>query len=73
MSILKGDKIMRFITVTELKQMATGIVSEIESTGKEVVVTKNGKPVVLMQLITDEVFTLKEGKKEVKRRGKRNL
>lgn len=61
---------MRFLTVTELKQRATQIVSEIEATKEEVVVTKNGKPVVLMQSVGDEAFTLKE--KEGKGHG-RNL
>ena len=66
---------MKFITVTELKQRATQVVSEIESTKEEVVITKNGKPVVLMEFITDEVFNLKEKTKreEVKKHGKRNL
>lgn len=66
---------MKFVTVTELKQRATQVVSEIESTKEEVVITKNGKPVVLMQFITDEVFNLKEKvkRKEVKKHGKRNL
>lgn len=60
---------MKFITVSELKQRATQVVTEIEGTREEVVITKNGKPVVLMQFITDEVFSLtekfkgKEGKK----------
>jgi PHD/YefM family antitoxin component YafN of YafNO toxin-antitoxin module len=66
---------MKFVTVTELKQRATQVVSEIGSTKEEVVITKNGKPVVLMQFITDEVFNLKEKvkRKEVKKHGKRNL
>lgn len=51
---------MKFITVTELKQRATQIVSEMENTREEVIVTKNGKPVVMMQHITEEVFALKE-------------
>ena len=66
---------MKFITVTELKQRATQIVTEIESTREEVIVTKNGKPVVLMQYVTDEAFSLKEKetRKEGKKDGKRNL
>ena len=53
---------MKFITVTELKQRATQIVSEIEKTREEVIVTKNGKPVVVMKLISESEFTLrKEG------------
>jgi len=55
---------MKFITVTELKQRATQIVSEIENTREEVIVTKNGKPVVVMQYITEQAFTLKEKGKE---------
>ena len=51
---------MKFITVSELRQRATQIVSEIESTKEEVIITKNGKPVVLMRFISDEAFTLKE-------------
>jgi antitoxin (DNA-binding transcriptional repressor) of toxin-antitoxin stability system len=51
---------MKFITVTELRLKATEIIREIEQTGDEVVVTKKGKPVVLMQFITDEIFRLKK-------------
>jgi prevent-host-death family protein len=54
---------MKFITVTELRQRATQIVSEIEATKEEVIITKNGKPVVLMQFVSDEAFSLKETKK----------
>lgn len=62
---------MKFITVTELKQRATQIVSEIESTREEVIVTKNGKPAVLMRFVSDEAFSLKETQKqkEVKKHG----
>lgn len=55
---------MKFITITELRLKATEIVREIESTGEEVIVTKKGKPVVLMQFITDDAFSLKEQGKE---------
>ena len=51
---------MKFFTVSELRQRATQIVAEIESTKEEVIITKNGKPVVLMRFITDEAFRLKE-------------
>ena len=57
---------MKFITVTELNQKATHIVSEIESTKEEVVITKNGKPVVLMRLVSNSDF----GTKEIKKKGK---
>ena len=65
---------MKFITVSELKQRATQVVSGIESTREEVIVTKNGRPVVLMRFVTDDAFSLKENSKEVKQLGdKRNL
>jgi len=51
---------MKFITVTELKQRATQIVSEIEKTREEVIVTKNGKPVVVMQWISESEFMLRK-------------
>ena len=40
---------MRFLTVTELKQRATQIVSQIQARGEENVITKNGTPVGLMR------------------------
>jgi len=66
---------MKFITVSELRLRATEVVREIESTREEVIVTKNGKPVVMMQFVTDEAFSLKEKekRKEGKKDGKRNL
>ena len=69
---------MKFVTVSELKNKATQIVTEIENTGEEVIVTKNGKPVVLVRIITDEAFSLKEDEKgkrreSEKRHGKRHL
>jgi len=63
---------MKFVTVSELRQRATQIVSEIESTREEVTVTKNGKPVVLMRFISEDEFMLKETEKEVKKHGKKN-
>ncbi len=60
---------MKFITVSELKNKATQVVTEIEKNREEVIVTKNGKPVVLMRFITDKVFSLKEDEKKWK--GKR--
>ena len=47
---------MKFITVTELKQRATQIVSEIESKRRKIVITKNGKPVVVMKPACEEAF-----------------
>ena len=63
---------MKFITVTELNKRATHIVSEIESTKEEVIITKKGKPLILMTLVSNSDFSLKE-RKEVKTYGKRNL
>jgi prevent-host-death family protein len=54
---------MKFITVSELRLRATEVVREIEETREEVIVTKKGKPVVMMQYITDEAFSLKPKKK----------
>ena len=55
---------MKFITVSELRNKATQIVTEIEHSREEVIVTKNGKPVVVMKFITDEAFSLKENENE---------
>jgi PHD/YefM family antitoxin component YafN of YafNO toxin-antitoxin module len=65
---------MRFLTVTELRLRATQTVRDIETTREEVIVTKNGKPVVLMRYISEEEFSLRETKmeKEVKSHGKKN-
>ena len=49
---------MRFITVTELKQRATQIVSQIQEGGEDMVITKNGKPVVLMRLVDEKELVL---------------
>jgi antitoxin (DNA-binding transcriptional repressor) of toxin-antitoxin stability system len=61
---------MKFLTVTELRLRATEIIREIEETGEEVVITKKGKPVVLMQFITDESFSLKEKETEKPKKGR---
>jgi antitoxin (DNA-binding transcriptional repressor) of toxin-antitoxin stability system len=62
---------MKFLTVSELRLRATEIVREIEETGEEVIITKRGKPVVLMQFITEEAFSLKETEKEKEKVRKR--
>ena len=49
---------MRFVTVTELKQRATQIVSQIQASGEEIVITKNGKPVVLMRTVDEKEIVL---------------
>ena len=50
---------MKFVTVSELRLKATQIVSDIESTGDEVIITKNGKPVVLIRPVEETEFELK--------------
>jgi prevent-host-death family protein len=63
---------MKFITVTELKARATQIVSEIEETGKGVVVTKNGLPAVYISKVAEDKFQYtpeEETKKNVKKKG----
>lgn len=56
---------MKFATVTDLKQKATQIVSEIERTKEELIITKKGHPVVLMKPIEAKDFTLKDESKGV--------
>lgn len=51
---------MKFITVSELRLRATQIVKELEETKEELVVTKNGKPIVLMRFVDDTAFELKK-------------
>ncbi len=52
---------MNFYTVTELKQRATQIITELETTGKEVVITKNGKPVALITNIKgQDIFKIQK-------------
>ena len=53
---------MKFVTVSELRLRATQIVSALETTGEEVIVTKNGKPVVLMRIIEEKEFRLEKKK-----------
>jgi prevent-host-death family protein len=55
---------LRFVTVTELQQRATAIVAEVERTGKQVIITKNGKPVVMIQRVTEEELSLDKPKKK---------
>jgi prevent-host-death family protein len=47
---------MKFITVSELRANASQIISEIEESKEPVAVTKNGKPVVLIQFVTEKAF-----------------
>lgn len=47
---------MRFITVSDLSHGATKIISTLESNREEVAVTKKGKPIALLRLISDSDF-----------------
>jgi len=49
---------MKVITVSELKLRATQIISEIESTGEEVIITKNGKAVAWIQYFSEDEFNV---------------
>jgi PHD/YefM family antitoxin component YafN of YafNO toxin-antitoxin module len=55
---------LKFLTVSELRANATGIVKELEDTGEEVVITKNGRPVVLMRRVSESEFQLKPTKEK---------
>jgi prevent-host-death family protein len=55
---------LKFVTVSELRQRATQIVAEVERTGKQVIITKNGKPVVVLQRVTEEELSLDKPKKK---------
>ena len=61
---------MRFYTVTELRADAPRIISELEETRKEVVITKRGKPVALIRLIEEGEFQLKPSIKKGAKHGK---
>ncbi len=62
---------LKFKTVSELRQQATQIVAEVERTGKQVIITKNGKPVVVIQRVTEEELSLDKPKKKNKKGRKR--
>ncbi len=47
---------LSFITVSELQQRATAIIADVERTGKQVIITKNGKPVAILERVTEEDF-----------------
>lgn len=63
---------MKFVTVSELRLKATQIVAEIETTREEVIVTKLGKPVVLIRPVEEQEFRLepKTSMKGGKKHGK---
>ncbi len=50
---------MKFVTITELIRSPTTLIREIETTKEKVVLTKRGKPVVLMLPVSGKEFELK--------------
>ncbi len=53
---------LKFVTITEFKANATAIVAEIEKTKRQVIVTKNGRPVVVISPAKEEQFEYLEKK-----------
>lgn len=51
---------MKFVTVSDLRNGATQIISALEETKEEVVITKKGRPVALLKFITEDIFTIKD-------------
>jgi len=63
---------MKFVTISELRAHAPRIITELEKTGEEVVITKMGKPTALIRLIEEREFQLipKTKEKGGKKHGK---
>jgi prevent-host-death family protein len=64
---LKGGAILtplKFRTVTELKQQATAIVAEVERTKQQIIITKNGRPAVVISPAREEDFSYQEEQKK---------
>jgi len=57
---------LKFTTVTELKQKTSEFVSEVEKTGKQIIITRNGIPVAVLQRVTEEELSLDQPKKKTK-------
>ncbi len=55
---------LKFVTVSELRLKTTKIVAEVEKTGRQVIVTKNGRPVVVVQRVTEDELSLDRPKKK---------
>jgi len=54
---------LKFITISELKSNAKKILTEVQRTGKQVVVTLNGKPIVILGPAPEENFEFQAKKK----------
>ncbi|HUL00258.1 MAG TPA: type II toxin-antitoxin system prevent-host-death family antitoxin [Nitrospirota bacterium] len=55
---------LRFLTVTELQRKLMEVIREIEKTGKEVIISRNGKPVVIMQRVSEQDLSFNKPKKK---------
>jgi PHD/YefM family antitoxin component YafN of YafNO toxin-antitoxin module len=51
---------MKFVSISEAQRKLTHIISEVAETREGVVITKNGKPVVLMRFVAEGEFLLRE-------------
>ena len=59
------ERKMKFINVAELRLDLSKIIRQIEESREEVIVTRNGHPVILMRSVTEKEFTLKnQGKSQ---------
>lgn len=54
---------LKFITISELKHDAKKILSEVNKTGKKLVVTLNGKPIAVIGPAPEEDFEFQSKKK----------
>lgn len=55
---------VKFVTVSELRLRATQIVGEIERSKNQIVVTKNGRPVVVISPAREDDFSYEEKPKK---------
>ncbi len=45
---------LAFKTVTDLKQEASALVSQVENSEMKIIITKNGKPVAMLTRVSEE-------------------
>ena len=55
---------LKFITISELKHDAKKILSDVNKTGKKLVVTLNGKPIAIIGPAPEEGFDYQENLKK---------
>lgn len=51
-------------TVTELQKDVSKILTDVEKTGKQVIITRNGKPVAVLQRVTEDDLSIDKPKKK---------